>query len=82
MHEGSGCQTLDSVPRCAKKNNLNSEECNKLTGATAYLLVLCHKNGITNDMFVFPQDEQAEAIQLANEILRKKLIYLCSQSSC
>lgn len=56
------------------KYTLDPEERSKLTGATAYLLAMCHKNGITNDMFTFPQDEQTEAIQLANELLQKGLV--------
>lgn len=57
-----------------KKYSLNPEERQKLTGATAYLLAMCHKNGITNDMFTFPQDEQTEVIQLAREVLQKGLV--------
>jgi len=57
-----------------KKYSLSREERTKLTGATAYLLAMCHKNGITNDMFTYPQDEQTEVIQLANEILQKNMV--------
>lgn len=53
-----------------KKYSITPEERVKLTGAAAYLLTLCHKNGITNDMFTYTQDEQAETVRLANEILR------------
>jgi len=56
------------------KYSLGREERTKLTGAAAYLLAICHKNGITNDMFTYTQEEQGEAIQLANEILQKGLV--------
>jgi len=52
------------------KYTLNSEERMKLTGAAAYLLAICHKNGISNDMFTYTAEEQSEAITLAGEILR------------
>lgn len=53
-----------------KKYNMTPEDRIKLTGAAAYLLALCHKNGISNDMFTYTQEEQAEAVRLANEILQ------------
>lgn len=53
-----------------KKYQMTPEDEIKLTGAAAYLLVLCHKNGISNDMFTYTEQEQQEAVRLANEILR------------
>lgn len=52
-----------------KKYNMTPEDRVKLTGAAAYLLALCAKNEITNDMFTYTLEEQAETIQLAKEIL-------------
>lgn len=54
-----------------KKYNMSREERIDLLGAAAYLLAICHKNGISNDMFSYSQEEQQEAIRLANEILRR-----------
>lgn len=56
------------------KYRLSEEDQMKRTGAAAYLLAMCHKNGITNDMFAYSQEMQAQAIQLANEILSKGLV--------
>jgi len=56
------------------KYNLRREERTKLTGAAAYLLAMCHKNGITNDMFTYTQEEQEEAVRQAGEVLQKGLI--------
>lgn len=56
------------------KYSLSREERVKLTGAAAYLLAICHKNGITCDMVTFTQEEEAEAVELANEILQKGLV--------
>lgn len=56
------------------KYQLSEEERTKRTGAAAYLLALCHKNGITNDMFVYSKEMRTETIQLANEILNKGLV--------
>ncbi len=53
---------------------LSREERTKLTGASAYLLALCHKNGIVNDMFTYTAEEQRETIRLARELLQKGLI--------
>lgn len=53
-----------------KKYKMTREDRVKLTGAAAYLLALCHKNGISNDMFTYTKQEQQEAVQLASEILR------------
>lgn len=57
-----------------KKYQMTREDQVKLTGAAAYLLALCHKNGISNDMFTYTQEEQAESVRQANEILRRGLI--------
>ena len=54
-----------------KKYNMNREERIELLGAAAYLLAMCYKNGITNDMFTYTQEEQKKAVQLAGEILRQ-----------
>lgn len=56
------------------KYSIGQEERTKLTGAAAYLLAMCHKNGISNDMFTYSQEEQSEAIQSANEVLQKGLV--------
>lgn len=56
------------------KYDMSGEDFMKLAGAAAYLLAMCHKNGITNDMFTYSQEEQAETIRLANEILQKGLV--------
>lgn len=56
------------------KYSMSREDTIKLTGAAAYLLAMCHKNGIANDMFTYTKQEQAEAIQLAQEILRRKQV--------
>jgi len=57
-----------------KKYSLSRGEQTKLTGAAAYLLAMCHKNGITNDMFTYTQEEREEAVRLANEILKTSQI--------
>lgn len=54
-----------------KKYSLNQSERTKLTGAAAYLLAMCHKNGISYDMLPYTQEEQQETVRLANEILRR-----------
>ena len=46
----------------------------KMIGAAAYLLAMCHKGGMTNDMFTYSQEEQAETVRLAGEILRENKI--------
>lgn len=56
------------------KYDLGKADRAKLTGAAAYLMAMCHKNDITNDMFTYTPGEQAEAVQLAGEILRKGLV--------
>ena len=53
------------------KYDISRKERTKLASAAAYLLAMCHKNGITNDMFTYTQEEQKETIQLAREILRR-----------
>ena len=45
-----------------------------MLGGAAYLLAMCHQNGFSNDMFTYTAEERAEAVKLANEIVRKKLI--------
>ena len=54
-----------------KKYDMDRKERTKLIGAAAYLLAMCHKNGIANDMFTYTQEEQKEAISLAKEILAR-----------
>lgn len=54
-----------------KKYSMNRKERTELLGAAAYLLAMCHKNGISNDMFSYSQEEQKEAVRLAAEILRR-----------
>lgn len=51
-----------------------TQEKDKLLGAAAYLAALCHKNGITNDMFTFTPGERHQIVQLAAEVLQKNLI--------
>lgn len=53
-----------------KKYQMTREDQVKLTGAAAYLLALCHKNGISNDMFTYTKQEEQEAVRLAAEILQ------------
>lgn len=43
----------------------------KMIGAAAYLLAMCHKSGMTNDMFTYSEEERAQAIKLAEEVLRR-----------
>lgn len=57
-----------------RKYHMSREDHTKLTGAAAYLLAICHKNGISNDMFTYSKEEQEETIKLAVEILQKGLI--------
>lgn len=52
-----------------KKYSMNREERTKLLGAAAYLLAMCYKNGISNDMVTYSQEEQNEVVRLAEEIL-------------
>lgn len=56
------------------KYKISAKRRTKLASAAAYLLAMCHKNGITNDMFTYTPAEREETIKLANEILRKGLI--------
>lgn len=56
------------------KYQLGTQEKDKLLGAVAYLAALCHKNGITNDMFTFTPGERQQVAQLAAEVLQKNLI--------
>ena len=57
-----------------KKYNISSKESIKLIRAAAYLLAICHKNEITNDMFTYTPEERNKAMKQANEILRQNLI--------
>jgi len=57
-----------------KKYSMTAEDTRKLTGAAAYLLALCHKNGISNDMFTYTAAEQEQTVKLANEILQRGMI--------
>lgn len=36
---------------------MSREDHTKLTGAAAYLLAMCRKNGISNDMFTCSEEE-------------------------
>lgn len=56
------------------KYNMGEEGYIKLTGAAAYLLAMCYKDGFSNDMFTFTQEEQMETARLANEILQRGLV--------
>lgn len=57
-----------------KKYSLSGRERTDLLGAAAYLLAMCHKNGVEFDMFTYTAEEQKEAVELANEILRKGMV--------
>lgn len=54
-----------------KKYGMEGEEAAKLLGGTAYLLAVCHKNGIINDMSNFTPKERSQAVALAQEILKE-----------
>lgn len=57
-----------------KKYNHNDPDHEKLLVAAAYLLAMCHKNGMTNDMFSYSNDEQQDIIRIANELLTKEQV--------
>ena len=46
----------------------NDKKHEKLLVAAAYLLAMCHKNNITNDMFTYSAKEREEVIRIANEL--------------
>ena len=54
-----------------KKYSIDQQERAKLTGAAAYLLAMCHKNGISYDMLTYTQEEQKAALRLAKEIFHR-----------
>lgn len=56
------------------KYSLSEGDRVKLTGATAYLLAVCRKNGISCNLSNYTQEEQAEAVELAKEVLQKGLV--------
>ncbi len=47
--------TLSRAAR--RKYHMSREDHTKLTGAAAYLLAMCRKNGISNDMFTCSEEE-------------------------
>lgn len=53
------------------KYSLSIEEQTKLMEGAAYLLAMCHKNGISFDMFTYTPEEREKVIQQANEVLQK-----------
>ena len=57
-----------------KKYNYSTEEHTKLLGATGYLLAMCYKNNITNDMFLFSPQDRQQAMENAQELLQKQLV--------
>lgn len=57
-----------------EKYNMSKGYETKLIGATAYLLAMCYKNDISNDMFTFTPKLRDKSIKQANEILRKRIL--------
>lgn len=58
----------------SKKYSMGTEEGEQLTGAAGYLAAMCHKNGITNDMFTYTPEERERVISFANELLQNGVI--------
>lgn len=52
------------------KYGADAEYHKNLMGATAYLVAICQKNGITTSMDMFSDTEQIEVMKLADEILQ------------
>ena len=69
-----GVQYLEISRDTRMKYHMEEEYRTKMLGGAAYLLALSHKNGIANAMFSYTQEEQSEAVALANEILQRNLV--------
>ena len=53
-----------------KKYSSHDKEFEELIVATGYLLAMCHKNNISNDMFTFTPEEREKAVEVAEELLK------------
>ena len=53
-----------------KKYDVHNKEFEELIGASGYLLAMCHKNNISNDMFTFTPEERKMVIEFAKELLK------------
>lgn len=56
------------------KYDHSPEKSARLIEAASLLLTMCHKHGITNDMFTYSPSEQEQVIKKANEALQQGLV--------